>query len=58
MAQKYVKVIEFYTESKNSEQVMLAKKELQQILRVKSEVNGFFDVQLQELDDELGGLNT
>ena len=29
MVAKYIKVIEFYTESKNSEQIMLAKKEFQ-----------------------------
>ena len=29
MKQKYVKVIEFYTEAQNKEQVVLAKKEIQ-----------------------------
>lgn len=35
MELKYVKVIEFYTEAKNPEQVNLAKQELQEVLKIK-----------------------
>lgn len=38
MIAKYQKVIEFYTEAKNMEQVTLAKKEFQEVLKVKAEV--------------------
>ena len=33
IAAKYIKVIEFYTEAKNHEQIMLAKKEFQEVLK-------------------------
>ena len=42
MAAKYVKVIEFYTEAKNPEQVNLAKREFQEVLRIKCEVKRLF----------------
>ena len=42
-----MKVIEFYTEAKNEEQVSLAKKEFQEILRINSEVNEIFKVELE-----------
>lgn len=35
---KYLKVIEFYLENKNQEQVALAKKELQHILGILAEI--------------------
>ena len=38
MLAKYVRVVEFYSEAKNSEQVELAKKEFQEVLRVNYEV--------------------
>lgn len=47
MVAKYVKVIEFYTEAKNKEQVTMAKKEFQEVLRVRAEVQHLFSVQLQ-----------
>lgn len=58
MVTKYVKVIEFYTEAKNKEQVTMAKKEFQEVLRVRAEVQQLFSVQLQENENELGGLFT
>lgn len=39
---KYAKVIDFYTEAKNPEQVSLAKKEFQEVLRINHEVNTLF----------------
>lgn len=36
MLLKYLKVVEFYTEAKNEEQVGLAKNEMQEILRIQS----------------------
>lgn len=47
MISKYVKVIEFYTET-NPEQINLAKKEFQEVLRIQSEVKGLFEVELKE----------
>ena len=38
MLKKYERVVEFYTEAKNPEQVQLAKKEFQECLRVAHEV--------------------
>jgi uncharacterized protein YqeY len=38
MLKKYERVVEFYTEAKNPEQVELAKKEFQECLRVSREV--------------------
>ena len=42
MRSKYAKVIDFYTEAKNPEQVILAKKEFQEVLRINHEVNCLF----------------
>lgn len=38
MLKKYERVVEFYTEGKNPEQVTLGKKEFQECLRVAREV--------------------
>ena len=51
METKYIKVIEFYTEAKNLEQVTLAKRELQEVLRIKHEVQLLFNVTLQEKEE-------
>lgn len=58
MISKYVKVIEFYTEARNPEQINLAKKEFQEVLRIQSEVKGLFEVELKETQGELGGIET
>jgi hypothetical protein len=58
MAAKYVKVIEFYTEAKNYDQVTLAKKEFQEVLRIQNEVRSLFRVEIKESENELGGLET
>lgn len=58
MLRKYERVIEFYTEAKNAEQVGFAKKELQECLRVAHETQQIFSVQLREEAGELGGLDT
>ena len=47
MLAKYAKVIDFYTEAKNPEQVTLAKKEFQEVLRINHEVNSLFQVTLK-----------
>ena len=48
MLKKYERVIEFYTEGKNPEQVDLAKKEMQECLRVAHEVQKIFNVNVKE----------
>lgn len=48
MLVKYARVVEFYTEAKNKEQVDLAKKEFQEILRIKHEVDMLFAVIIEE----------
>ena len=48
MAAKYVKVVDFYTEAKNREQVALAKKEFQEVLRIRSEVKALLAVEIRE----------
>ena len=58
MAAKYLKVIEFYTEAKNPEQVTLAKGEFQEVLRVKSEVTRIFQVELQEDPESIEEVNS
>ena len=58
MATKYQKVVEFYTEAKNPEQVKLAKNQFQEVLRVKAEIKALFDVELKEEDGQLGGLDS
>ena len=58
MMEKYVKVIEFYTEAKNSEQVFLAKREFQEVLRVRCEVDRLFQVELKKNDEEIGELES
>jgi hypothetical protein len=58
MLKKYERVVEFYTEAKNPEQVELAKKEFQECLRVAQEVNELFSIQIKENENELGGLET
>lgn len=58
MLRKYERVIEFYTEAKNAEQVGFAKKELQECLRVAHETQQIFSVQLHEENGELGGLDS
>ena len=58
MLRKYERVIEFYTEAKNAEQVSFAKKELQECLRVAHEAQQIFAVQLREEAGELGGLES
>lgn len=58
MREKYVKVIEFYTEAQNKEQVALAKKEMQELLRVFAEMEVIIQVQVEEKSDELGGLQS
>jgi hypothetical protein len=44
MTNKYVRVMEFYTEAKNAEQTVLAKKEFQEVLRIRYEVRCLFDI--------------
>lgn len=58
MLKKYERVVEFYTEAKNPEQVELAKKEFQECLRVAKEVNELFSIHIKETENELGGLET
>lgn len=58
MLNKYCRVVEFYTEAKNPEQVNLAKKELQEVLRIHHEVKLLFQAEMEEHDGELGGLET
>jgi hypothetical protein len=47
MLKKYERVVEFYTEAKNPEQVQLAKKEFQECLRVAQEVQELFSVEIK-----------
>jgi hypothetical protein len=58
MLLKYERVVEFYTEAKNPEQVELAKKEFQECLRIAQEANELFSLEIQEENNELGGLET
>lgn len=58
MLRKYERVVEFYTEAKNPDQVELAKKEFQECLRVAHEASVIFNTNIQENEDELGGLQT
>lgn len=58
MLKKYQRVVEFYTEAKNPEQVELAKKEFQECLRIAQDVNELFSIQIKENDNELGGIET
>lgn len=58
MLKKYERVVEFYTEAKNPEQVQLAKKEFQECLRVAQDVHELFSVEIKENENELGGLDT
>jgi hypothetical protein len=58
MRQKYVKVIEFYTEAQNHEQIQLAKNEIQELQKVFSEMAEIINCEIQEKTDELGDLNS
>ena len=58
MKQKYVKVIEFYTEAQNKEQVSLAKKQIQELIRVFADMNTIMNLTIEEKDNELGGITT
>lgn len=44
--QKYLKVIDFYTESEKPDQVKAAKRELQEVLRVSNEMMGIVNIPL------------
>lgn len=58
MLAKYVRVVEFYSEAKNSEQVELAKKEFQEVLRVNYEVKLHINTEIQEVEKELGDITS
>lgn len=58
MLKKYERVVEFYTEAKNPEQVQLAKKEFQECLKIAQDVHELFSLEIKENDNELGGLET
>ena len=58
MKQKYVKVIEFYTEAQNKEQVALAKNEIQELIRVFAYMHTVMNITIEEKEGELGGINT
>ena len=46
MKQKYVKVIEFYTEAQNKEQVVLAKNEIQELIRVFTDMHTVMNIKV------------
>ena len=58
MKEKYVKVIDFYTEAKKEDQVDLGKKEMQEVLRILFEVETIYGLDISEKEDELGGLQS
>ena len=58
MKEKYVRVIDFYTEAQKPDQVELAKKEFQEVLRILSEVEIIYNLEVQEKEGELGGQTT
>jgi hypothetical protein len=58
MKQKYVKVIEFYTEAQNKEQVVLAKNEIQELIRVFADMQTVMNIKIEEKEEELGGIHT
>ena len=46
MKEKYVKVIDFYTEAKKEDQVELGKKEMQEVLRILFEVETIYGLEI------------
>ena len=47
MKQKYVKVIEFYTEAQNKEQVVLAKRQIEELIRIFTEMNTIMSIEIE-----------
>ena len=47
MKEKYVRVIDFYTEAQKTDQVELAKKEFQEVLRICSEVESIYKLEIK-----------
>ena len=54
MYAKYVRVLEFYTEAKNKEQVGLAKNEFQEILRVLTEIKEIESIKIEKDEERFG----
>lgn len=54
MQAKYVKVLEFYTESSNKEQISLAKKEFQEVLKIISDIKMIEDVKIEKDNEKFG----
>ena len=54
MHDKYVRVLEFYTEAKNKEQVGLAKNEFQEILRVLAEIKEIESIRIEKDEERFG----
>lgn len=54
MHDKYVRVLEFYTEAKNKEQIGLAKNEFQEILRVLAEIKEIESIRIEKDEERFG----
>lgn len=58
MRAKYIRIIDFYTEAQKAEEVSLAKKEFQEVLRVLYETQTIYNLRITEKENELGGVQT